>query len=64
MIVPEPEPLRLELIDGMGPEPCRLVKPSPTPCRNDRHCAHHGSGPYICCKCGAEFVPIERSAEE
>jgi len=47
----------LELVDGMGKDRALMVKPSPLPicCDPGRHCAHHGEGPFNCCKCGAEF---------
>lgn len=46
--------LMLEVVDGSGLEPVRLVKePFGKSCAV--HCARHGSGPFACCKCGAEF---------
>jgi hypothetical protein len=52
------EPQMLELIDGMGIEPAIMTKASPLPicCDPGKHCAHHGGGPFFCCKCAAEFT--------
>lgn len=52
------EPQMLELIDGMGIEPAIMTKASPLPicCAPGKHCAHHGEGPFFCCKCAAEFT--------
>lgn len=51
------EAQRLELVDGNGKEAAVMTKASPLPtqCDPDRHCAHHGGGPFFCCRCGAEF---------
>ncbi len=48
---------QLELVDGYGKEPAIMVKASPLPicCDPGMHCAHHGGGPFFCCKCAAEF---------
>lgn len=49
----------LELVDGFGKEWAIMVTaPKGKTCEDDFHCAHHGSGPYICCKCGAEFKSL------
>jgi hypothetical protein len=47
----------LELVDGMGVDRAIMVKASPLPicCDPGKHCAHHGEGPFFCCKCAAEF---------
>lgn len=50
----------LELIDGDGKVRARMTKAAPSAelgqCAPGRHCAHHGDDPFVCCKCGAEFV--------
>jgi len=47
----------LELVDGYGKERALMTKASPLPicCDPGKHCAHHGGGPFFCCKCAAEF---------
>lgn len=50
----------LELIDGFGKTRAVMTKAAPTDlgqCAPGRHCAHHGSDPFFCCRCGAEFRP-------
>jgi hypothetical protein len=68
---PEPEraalPLQpdqqLELIDGMGKQTARMLRTAfkvvGGQCLPGRHCAHHGPGPFFCCRCGAEFTVVE-----
>jgi hypothetical protein len=50
---------KLELVDGEGKVPSRMTKASPlsTQCEPGQHCAHHGSDPFFCCRCAAEFKP-------
>lgn len=49
----------LEIIEGAGKVRARMTKPGPIAalgqCAPGLHCAHHGSGPFGCCRCGAEF---------
>lgn len=52
-----------------GMEPVAVVEVAPpviTPgCRPGRHCAAHGSGPFSCCRCGAQFrYATEREGSE
>ena len=51
----------LELVDGLDVEACIMTEPSALEkqCAPNRHCARHGSGPFTCCKCGAQFMPVE-----
>jgi hypothetical protein len=49
----------LELVDGCGKVLAVMVTPPPEglkSCAPDRHCAHHGSDPFFCCRCGASFT--------
>jgi hypothetical protein len=63
----EPHPMqedqKLELIDGMGKHLARMIEPAPrllsAQCAPGRHCAHHGAGPFFCCRCAAQFVAVQ-----
>lgn len=46
-----------EMAKGEGKTPAVMTKVSPLPvqCEPGRHCAHHGSDPFFCCRCSAEF---------
>lgn len=51
------------VIDGNPPQAVRIVsqaKVAPC-CDPGRHCAAHGSGPFFCCRCGAEskLAPVK-----
>lgn len=52
------ETQQLELVDGDGKAAAVMTKASSLPlqCDSGHHCAHHGDGPFFCCRCGAEFV--------
>lgn len=55
---------QLELIDGCGLQPAKMIKASPMnpadwgQCDPGKHCAHHGSDPFFCCRCAAEFKAV------
>jgi hypothetical protein len=57
--MPETKRIRLVVIDGEPACSVMMVSPPVHPsgaCRDDRHCAAHGEGPYVCCRCGAQFL--------
>lgn len=48
----------LELVDGDGKVPAVMTRAASLAriqCDPGKHCAHHGSGPFFCCRCAAEF---------
>lgn len=51
-------PCQVEIIDGMGPEKVMMTR-APVDDLDHDHCAAHGEGPFGCCLCGAEFMPID-----
>lgn len=57
------EQLSIQVIDGAGPEPVQVLgqhddaREAGIPvCAPDHHCAAHGSGPFVCCRCGTLFA--------
>lgn len=55
--------IMLRIRDGQPPVKVRRVRGPVrgiSPCKDDRHCACHGSGPeYPCCRCGCSFRPVD-----